>query len=61
MRNGYLDEVVRRASELNRLEEAALRFPAKSSAVRWAVAAACGLLAALLPAAGTAQAFFQMI
>ena len=61
MRDDYLEKIIRRGNELNLLEQASACFPARTSAIRWAVAAAFGLLVALLPAAGTAQAFAQMI
>ena len=61
MRDGYLDEVLRRGRELNALEAAALRLPDRTRAVRWAVAAALGLLAVLVPSAGAAQTFLQLI
>ena len=61
MKNDYLEQVIRRGNELNALEQAALYLPARSSAVRWVVAAAFGLLVTLLPSVGTAHAFFQII
>ena len=61
MKNEYLEQVIRRGNELNALEQAALCLPVRSSAVRWVVAAAFGLLVTLLPSAGTAHAFFQII
>ena len=61
MKNDYPDQVIRRGNELNLLETAALHTRERSSAVRWAVAAAFGLLVTLLPSAGTAHAFFQLI
>ena len=38
-----------------------MRLPDRTRAVRWAVAAALGLLAALVPSAGAAQAFLHLI
>lgn len=62
MHDDYLREVVRRGRELNRLERAAACLDMRAgTAVRWAVAAAFGLLVTLLPGACTAQAFFQII
>ena len=61
MRDRYLEEVLRRAGELNALEAAALRLPDRTRPVRWAVAAALGLLAALVPSAGAAQALLYLI
>ena len=61
MRDRYLEEVLGRAAELRALEAAAMRLPDRTRAVRWAVAAALGLLAALVPSAGAAQALLYLI
>ena len=62
MRNDYLDRVLRRGNELELLDRAAALCPSrKASAVRWAVAAAFGLLVTLLPSVCSAHAFFQII
>ncbi|MBR3334198.1 MAG: hypothetical protein IKG23_07915 [Clostridia bacterium] len=62
MRNDYLDHVIRRGNELSLLDQAAaLCLPRRTDAVRWAVAAAFGLLVTLLPSVCAAQAFFQNI
>ncbi len=49
MRDDYLNDVIRRGNELAVLEQAALSFPRRTSAVRWALAAAFGALVALFP------------
>lgn len=61
MRDEYLNRVILRGNELAVLEQAALSFPKRSSAVRWAVAAAFGLLVTLLPSVCSAHAFLRMI
>ena len=62
MRDDYLEKVIMRGNELTLLEQAAaLCVPRKTGAVRWAVAAALGLLVTLLPSVCSAQAFFQYI
>ena len=62
MREDYLKQVIRRGNELCILEQAAaLCNPSRSTALRWVVGAALGLLATLIPSVGTAQAFCQMI
>ena len=61
MRDEYLNQIIRRGTELTILEQAALSYPKSTSAIRWAVAAACGMLVTLLPSVCTAHAFFQMM
>ncbi len=61
MRDPYLQEIICRGNELILLEQAALSVPKKASPVRWAVAAAFGLLITLLPSVCNAQTFLQMI
>ena len=61
MRDEYLNQIIRRGNELAVLEQAALSYPKSTSAIRWAVAAACGMLVTLLPSVCTAHAFFQMM
>ena len=62
MHDEYLNDVVRRGNTLNMLEQAAvLNKPDRFTAVRWAVAAAFGLLATLLPSVCTAQPFLYII
>ncbi|MBO6092418.1 MAG: hypothetical protein J6P40_02155 [Oscillospiraceae bacterium] len=62
MHDEYLTEVIRRGNELTLLEQAASLTPSgHSSAVRWIVATACGLLFTLIPSVCGAQAFFQMM
>ncbi|MBR6442252.1 MAG: hypothetical protein IKS46_01085 [Clostridia bacterium] len=62
MRDDYLNNIILRGNELNLLEQAAsVPFPKNASVIRWAVAAAFGLLVTLLPSVCTAHAFFQMI
>ena len=62
MRDDYLNNIILRGNELNLLEHAAsVPFPKNASVIRWAVAAAFGLLVTLLPSVCTAHAFFQMI
>ena len=62
MRDDYLKNIILRGNELNLLEQAAsVPFPKNASVIRWAVAAAFGLLVTLLPSVCTAHAFFQMI
>ena len=56
MREDYLDQVIRRGRELAALEKAADHFvPAGGTALRWIVAAAFGLLAALFPSVSAAR------
>jgi hypothetical protein len=62
MCDDYLNNIILRGNELNLLEQAAsVPFPKNASVIRWAVAAAFGLLVTLLPSVCTAHAFFQMI
>ena len=62
MRDDYLKQIILRGNELTVLEQAALLFPRKTSAIRWAVAAAFGMLVTFLPAVcSAAHAFSQMI
>lgn len=61
MRDEYLNQIIRRGNELTVLEQAALSFPKRTSAIRWAVAAAFGMLVTFLPSVCTAHAFFQMM
>ena len=62
MRDDYLDNVIRRGNELGMLEQAAAMCrSSRASGVRWAVAAALGLLITLLPSVCSAQAFIQHI
>ncbi len=61
MRDGYLNEVVRRGNELNALERAALYDPGRTNLIRWAVGAAFGLLVTLLPAVCSARELLLMI
>ncbi len=62
MRDDYLNQVIFRGNELSLLDRAAAcSLPAKSSAVRWAVAAGFALLLTLFPSVCSAQAFFQII
>ena len=61
MRDEYLNQIIRRGNELAVLEQAALSFPKKTTLIRWAVAAAFGMLVTLLPSVCTAHAFFQMM
>ncbi|MBR6705063.1 MAG: hypothetical protein IKI84_00075 [Clostridia bacterium] len=56
MREDYLDRVIRRGRELAVLEKAADHFvSAGSPALRWIVAGAFGLLAALFPSVSAAR------
>jgi hypothetical protein len=57
MRDGYLNDVIRRGNELSVLEQAALSFPEKASGIRWVLAAACCALVALFPSVCSACAF----
>ena len=61
MRDEYLNQIIRRGNELAVLEQAALSFPKKTTLIRWAVAAAFGMLVTLLPSVCAAHAFFQMM
>ena len=61
MRDEYLNRVIRRGNELSVLEYAAESFPKNLSVIRWAVAAAFGMIVTLLPSVCTAHAFFKMI
>ena len=61
MRDEYLNQIVRRGNELAVLEHAALSYPKNTSVIRWAVAAAFGMLVTFLPSVCTAHAFFQMM
>ena len=61
MRDEYLNQIIRRGNELAVLEQAAQSFPKNTSVIRWAVAAAFGMLVTLLPSVCTAHAFFQMM
>ena len=62
MHDEYLNRIIRRGNDLCRLEHAAaLSFPKKNAAVRWAVAAVFTFLLTLLPSVCAAQAFFQII
>ncbi len=62
MQDEYLKEVIRRGNELTLMERAASLTPSRhTSAVRWVVATACGLLFTLIPSVCGAQAFYQMI
>jgi len=53
--------VISRGNELALLEQASVCLPEKSSAVRWAVAAALGVLCTLLPSVTAAQVCFMII
>ena len=55
MRNDYLNDVIRRGNELAVLEQAALSFPRRTSAVRWVLAAAFGTLVVLFPSVCSAS------
>ncbi len=56
MRDDYLDQVIRRGRELASLERAADSFVSgRSAALRWIVAGAFGLLAALFPSVSAAR------
>ena len=57
----YLNEVVRRGTELAALERAAEAFPKRTGAVRWIVAFACGAAVALFPSVCSADALLKMI
>ena len=61
MRDSYVNEVIRRGNELSVLEQAALLFPRNTSAIRWAVAAAFGMLLTFLPSVCTAAHAFSHI
>ena len=60
MNNTYLDQVIRRGNELNLLEQAAVCFLERSGVMRWAIAAALGLIFTLLPSVTAAQACLYM-
>ena len=61
MRDDYLNGIIHRGNELAVLEQAALSFPKKNSLIRWAVAAAFGVLFSLIPSVCSAQPFFLII
>ena len=61
MNGEYMNKVIQRGNELILLEQASTYLPRKSSAVRWAVAAALGLLCTLLPSVTAAQVCFSII
>ena len=61
MRDEYLNQIIRRGNELAVLEHAALSYPKNTSVIRWAVAAAFGMLVTFLPSVCTAHTFFQMM
>ena len=61
MRDEYLNQIIRRGNELAVLEHAALSYPKNTSVIRWAVAAAFGMLVTFLPSVCTAHDFFQMM
>ena len=56
MRDDYLNNVIRRGNELAVLEQAALSFPERASAVRWVLAAAFCALVTLFPSVCSACA-----
>ena len=61
MNDEYMKKVIRRGNELILLEQAAACLPERSSVVRWAVAAALGILCTLLPSVTAAQACLAII
>ena len=61
MRDEYLNKIILRGNDITVLEQAALLFPRKTSAVRWAVAAAFGMLLTFLPSVCTAAHAFSHI
>ncbi|MCQ2458369.1 MAG: hypothetical protein MJ142_06530 [Clostridia bacterium] len=54
----YLRGIILRGNELELLDRAAEKLPARHTAVRGIIAAAAALLTVLLPAAGAAHVFF---
>ena len=61
MKDKYLQDVISRSNELALLDRAARLLPERSTAGRWIVAAALGLLTVLYPAFGAAQVFSYLL
>ena len=60
MKDQYLQAVIRRGKELERLDRAARLLPEGRSVGKWVIAAALGLTGVLIPAVGAAQPFFYL-
>lgn len=60
MKDRYLQDVIRRGQELERLDRAARLLPEGRSAGKWMIAVALGLAGVLFPAVGAAQPFFYL-
>ena len=61
MKEKYLQNVLQRAGEIALLDRAAAVLPERTSAGKWILAAALGIISVLYPAVSAAQAITQLI